>query len=102
GGDRSSRLRKGGVMSAAIGSMLVVAGALALYAASPQQQLLQSSVSRRGSTWSGAVGLLGGLVVLLRWAGPATAVFIALTLASLVWTLVPPIAAWVRRTKESQ
>ena len=82
---------------AAIGIAMVTAGALALYAASPQQRLTAGPLRRRAFGWGGAVALGLGLVSLLQWAGPATAVFIALTVAPLVWTVAPPVAAWWRR-----
>ena len=84
---------------AATGFAIVIAAALALYAASPQQKLTDRPLPRRALGWGGLAGLLAGLATLLQWAGPATAVFIVLTLAPLVWTVVPPIAAWWRRPR---
>lgn len=84
---------------AAIGMAIVIGAALALYAASPQQCLTTRNLPQTALGWGGLAGLAAGLIVLLQWAGPATAVFIVLTLATLVWTLVPPAAAWLRRPK---
>jgi hypothetical protein len=87
------------VSVAAIGMATAVAAALALYAASPQQRLTRRNLPGAALGWGGLVGLAASLAILLQWAGPATAVFIMLTLATLVWTLVPPAAAWLRRPK---
>lgn len=84
---------------AATGSAIVMVSALALYAASPQQRLTMRKLPRKVLCWGGLLGMVAGLMALLQWAGPATAVFIALTLAPLVWTLVPPIIAWWHRPK---
>lgn len=82
------------------GILMTAAGALALYLASPHQQALTAPRSPRVLGWAGAGGLLLGLVMLLNWAGPATAVFIMLTAAMLVWSTVPLVAAWVRHRGE--
>ncbi len=84
---------------AATGIAIIVAGALALYAASPQQRLTDRALPRRALAWGGFAALALGLAALLQWAGPATAVFILFTLAPLVWTVVPPVAAWWRRPR---
>ena len=84
---------------AVIGIVAVMAAALALYAASPQQRLTSRAMPRRVLGWGGIAGLLIGLAALLQWAGPATAFFIVLTLAPLVWTVAPPLAAWWHRPK---
>ncbi|MFC0205827.1 hypothetical protein [Novosphingobium soli] len=83
-------------MLAWLGACLVAAGALALYLAAPHQVLVAPGGPRRSFGWAGVALLVLGLVALLNWAGPATAVFIAFTFASLVWTLVPLLAAWLR------
>lgn len=85
-------------MVSTIGIILVAAGALAIYLAHPNQ-VLASRTLPRTAKWSGGVALLLGLAILLSWAGPATAVFIAITDAMLVWTLVPLAAAWLRGPK---
>ncbi len=87
------------MISGAVGMIVTIAAALALYAASPQQRLTARALPRHLLGWGGLAALLLGLVALLQWAGPATAVFIVLTLAPLVWTVVPPLAAWLRRPK---
>ncbi len=81
------------------GMAVVVAASLALYLASPQQLAVRRALPRRVLGRAGAAGLVAGLFLLLKWAGPATAVFIALTLVMLVWTGAPMLAAWLRRPK---
>ncbi len=78
-----------------IGAALVMAGAFLLYLASPNQSVTAATLPRRALAWGGAAGLSGGQAVLLGWAGPATAVFIALTFASLVWSIVPLVFLWL-------
>lgn len=80
------------------GGVLVLAGALALYAAAPNQLLLKRRAGKLAG-YAGLAVLLAGLAVLLSWAGPGTAVFIFLTLAMLAWTVVPLAAAWLRSRK---
>ncbi|MEE4451005.1 hypothetical protein [Novosphingobium resinovorum] len=82
-----------------IGIGLVMAGALLLYLSSPNQSV--TPLPRRACGRGGAAVLLAGQGVLLAWAGPATAVFIALTFASLVWSLVPLLALWLRARGEA-
>lgn len=82
------------------GILMTAAGALALYLASPHQQALTDPRPPRVLGWAGAGGLLLGLVMLLDWAGSATAVFITLTAAMLVWSTVPLAVAWVRQRGE--
>jgi len=88
------------VILAISGMAIVLAASLALYLASPQQRLTKRAVPRAAYGWGGLTGLVVGLIVLWQWAGPATAVFIAMTLATLIWTIVPPAAAWLGRPKE--
>ncbi|MCC2977951.1 hypothetical protein LK533_14870 [Sphingomonas sp. PL-96] len=81
------------------GAVLVMAGALACYAAAPHQKLLARPGRSRAPV--GALLLVLGTALLLQWAGPATALFIACTLAMLVWSVVPLAAAWARRPRSS-
>ncbi len=82
-----------------IGMGIVTGASLALYLASPHQLIMKRPLPAPVLGWGGLAGLVLGLVLLLQWAGPATAVFIALTLAMLVLTVVPLAAAWLRRPK---
>lgn len=81
-------------MIAAIGGIIVLACALLLYLASPNRKILGSGNLRRGRLSAGLAGLVLGLVLILQWAGTATSVFIVLTLAMLVLTIVPLAVAW--------
>lgn len=85
-----------------IGAILVMAGAFLLYLASPNQTFIAAALPRRACRWFAGTVLLAGQAVLLGWAGPATAVFIALTFASLVWSIVPLVFMWLgaRRAAE--
>lgn len=84
-----------------IGAVLVMAGAFLLYLASPNQPVTGTALPRGACGWGGAAGLSAGQVALLSWAGPATAVFIALTFACLVWSIVPLVFMWLRARIES-
>lgn len=85
-------------MLAAIGgATLVLAGAVCCYLGSPNQKWRKTRVRRLD--WVGGAAIVLGLALLLFWAGPATAVFIAMTLAMLIWTMAPVAAAWVRRPR---
>lgn len=81
------------------GGLLVLLGALALYAASPNQKLLKQPAGK-AVLWGGLAVLLIGTILLFTWAGPATAIYIMMTLAMFVWTVVPMAAAWARRPRE--
>ena len=81
------------------GMAIVIAGSLALYLASPQQLLVKRTLPAPILGWTGLVLVFAGLGLLLQWAGPATAVFVAFTLAMLIWTVVPLLPAWLRKPK---
>lgn len=80
----------------ATGMALSLLAGLFFYLSSPNQLLWAARIPRRALAWVGVVLAIVGLVQLLRWAGPATAVFIGFTAIMLVWTFVPLIAAWLR------
>lgn len=84
---------------AALGAAAILAGAGALYIASPQQCAFARALPRRLLGWSGGAAILAGQVLLLTWAGPAAALFIGLTLAMTAWTLAPLLAGW-RRSRQ--
>jgi len=88
------------VDTAAIGSLaggvLVLLSALLLHLAAPHQQWGALPVRPALCGWSGAGALAIGTALLLGWAGPATAIFIALTLLMTVWSIVPVAIAWWR------
>jgi hypothetical protein len=83
-----------------IGAPLVMAGAFLVYLASPNCSAATTVGMRRASGWGGGAVMLAGQIALLCWAGPATAVFIVLTFASLVWSVVPLLALWLRMRQE--
>ncbi len=85
----------------AFGTMLAIVGALLLYLASPNQRATARALPGTALAVAGGAVLALSLAALLRWAGPATAVFIWFTIAMMVWTLAPPAAAWLRRPKQA-
>ena len=85
-----------------IGIVLTLLGATALYASTPHQKLLVRTASPIAWRLVGWAVLISGLLALLFWAGPATAVFIWVTMATLAWSLVPLSAAWWRHRQETR
>lgn len=79
-----------------LGGLLVAVAALALYAGSPNQRWLAVVPRPAAIRWAGAAMMVAGLIVTGRWAGPATTVFIVMTVAMLVWSIVPLGIAWWR------
>ncbi|WP_250458663.1 hypothetical protein [Microbulbifer litoralis] len=74
---------------------LMALGALALYLASPNQRLLSRPLPRRPLAAAGGAMLAVSLYLLLQYSGAAAAVFILVTGAMLVWTVLPmAIAYW--------
>ncbi|TIX51659.1 hypothetical protein [Alteraurantiacibacter aquimixticola] len=82
-------------MTLIIGSILVLAGSVATYLASSNQQVTKRKLPSPLLKWCGLGGILAGLVALLQWSGPATSFFITMTLTMLIWTGLPIIAAWI-------
>lgn len=81
-------------------AVLAVAGAILLYVASPQQQLLaRGPWPSRQRAWPGASCVLASLVLLWPRMGAAAAVAAWLTVLMLVWTLAPFLGAWRARTR---
>ena len=85
----------------ALAMAAIVLGALALYGASPNQLVFAGRRARGWLGWPGGALVVLGTGLLLRWSGPAAAVFTAATLVMLVWTLVPPLAAWRRGDRKA-
>lgn len=84
---------------AILGMVLTIVGATLLYAGAPHQQL--TSAGRQPALIvAGALATLLGLPPLLTFFGPAAAVFVWLTLAMLVWSVVPIAVAWRRGPRE--
>lgn len=82
-------------MVALAGAGLVIVAATMLYLASPNQKLAVIS-ARRPLGWIGVALMTAGLLLVAGWAGPATSVFIALTAAMTIWSIVPLAVAWRR------
>ena len=83
-------------MAATLGMACTLLGAAAIYLASPNQLLTEMAMPRRPLVWGGTAASMLGLALLFQWAGPATAVFIHVTLTMLVWSLVPITIAWIK------
>lgn len=77
-----------------LGLLATLAGATAMYAGTPNQKLLREQASPRLWFRTGCGLWVSGLLLLLTWAGPATAIFMALTAAMLSWSLFPILLAW--------
>lgn len=76
-------------------------GATALYLASPNQQALAQRISPRIGCILGIAALSISLMLFLRVAGPATSVYVLLTLVMLLWSLPPLLFAWLRQRKRN-
>jgi glucose dehydrogenase len=83
----------------AVAFLLVVLGSVATYLASPNQRLTAHVRPRRTIGVSGLLMVIAGLILTMTQAGRATSVFIALTMAMLVWTVMPIATAWWRRPR---
>lgn len=84
------------------GGLLAVLASGLLYLASPNQRWGDLPFPPRLAGWGGVAFLLAGTALMLRWAGPATAIFIVTTLAMTVWSVVPIAVAWWRRGAEGK
>lgn len=89
-------------MGAIIGGLLVAASAWLLYLAAPHQKWGRLPCPPAVAGWSGLALLLGGGALLLSWAGRATAIFILLTIAMTIWSVVPVTIAWWRGAPEGK
>jgi hypothetical protein len=88
-----------GVFLAVAATVLLVAGALALYATTRHQALLPNPAPQTVGR-AGWLLVSAALIGFLNVAGPATAVFIWMTALMFVWSLAPVIAKWLRWKKE--
>jgi glucose dehydrogenase len=89
-------------MLVAAGDAATLMGAMLVYLASRNQPLMGNAKRRKLAGWLGAALLAAGLLLLLAGMRPASAVFTAVTLAMLVWSLAPLAAAWWCRPREEQ
>lgn len=87
---------------AILGGLLVCVAAMLLYLAAPHQQMGRLPCPPRLAGWGGLALLIAGTGLLLRWAGVATAIFIALTLVMTIWSVVPVTIAWRRGAPEGK
>lgn len=76
--------------------------ALLFYLASPHQLWGTLSVRPRILGWIAAALLIAGIALLLQWSGRATTIFIAMTLAMTVWSVIPLALAWWRGVPEGK
>lgn len=89
------------MISALCGGLLVILSSVLLYLASPNRRWGTLPFTPRLAGWSGLVLLLAATGLMLRWAGSATAIFIVLTAAMTVWSIVPIAIAWWRHKPAS-
>ncbi|GAA5069001.1 hypothetical protein [Lysobacter panacisoli] len=89
------------VWSLSASAALAILGAILLYIASPQQQLLRRGPwPTRAHGWPGTLCVLASLALLWPRMGSAAAVATWFTLLMLVWTLIPFAGAWCARRRE--
>lgn len=79
--------------------ILAAVGASLIYAGSRNQVLIPASTMQRKLLFTGIAVLIISLVIMLQWFGPAAAIFIWLTVAMLMWSIVPIAAVWWRSKK---
>lgn len=84
---------------ASLGVLLTALGAALAYAGAPHQQVTRTG-RHPGRLICGAAAIAAGLPALLAYFGPAAAVFVWLTVAMLVWSVLPLAVAWRRGPKE--
>ena len=83
-----------------IAMLLSLLCSVALYVASPHQKLFSSLPSRAVSFGLAALSGLGGLVMLFKYFGPATAIFVFVTLLTLVWSTLPLVLSYTKHQRE--
>ena len=71
-----------------------VTGAVLLYLASPNQRVTRRRTARKDLALAGVGAEAVSLAAFLAAAGPATAVFIWMTLAMLAWSIAPLLTVW--------
>ena len=83
-----------------IAMLLSLLCAAALYVASPHQKMFSTPPARVVSSGLAVVSGLGGLVMLLVYFGPATAMFVFVTLLTLVWSTLPLVLSYTKHLRE--
>lgn len=81
-------------MNAIVGSVVMLAASFLFYLASPNRKIGLKLSHPGALKLVGSFGLIAGLALILTWSGPATSVFIALTLIMFILTLAPLGIAW--------
>ncbi|RXR30827.1 hypothetical protein [Sphingobium fluviale] len=84
------------------GGVLTLLSALLFYFASPNRKLFTAKNRPLIFKVAGSTGLVIGLVLLLQHYGPATAVFVSVTLAMLVLSIAPLAIAWWKGMPEDR
>ncbi|TDW65404.1 hypothetical protein EDF57_103588 [Novosphingobium sp. PhB55] len=84
------------------GGLFAVLASMLLYLASANQRWGDLPFPPRLAGWSGLAFMVTATVMMLRWAGAATAIFIVATLAMTVWSVVPLAIAWWRHEPEGR
>ena len=82
------------------GGLLAAAGAMLFYLASPHQKLCKPTKAPRVLNRTACILLALGTILMLFWAGPATAIFIVMTVVMAVWSIIPVVIAWRRGAPE--
>lgn len=90
------------MIGATLGSVMIALSATLLYLAAPHQRWGRLPCKPSRVLWLGLVLLVAGTILLFRWAGTATAIFIGLTILMAVWSLVPLAVAWWRGIPETK
>lgn len=87
---------------AVIGALLTMIGAFLLYGGADNQRLSARGGRRPAFRIAGGAAFVLALPFLFGGLGPATAIFMWLILAMLIWSIVPLALAWWRRPKETR
>lgn len=87
---------------ALLATIAAFAGAILLYLAAPNQRVTPRTTARKDLLLAGLIAEIVALVAFLVVAGPATAVFIWLTLAMLAWSTLPMLTVWRDAKKKAE
>ena len=90
------------MIGAILGCLCAAVAAVLLYLAAPHQKWGALPCRPGLLGWAGALSLALGTMLLLGWAGPATAIFILLTILMTIWSVVPVAIAWRRGAPEGK
>jgi hypothetical protein len=80
-----------------LGHALAILGAILLYLASDNQRLLRRHAPRRVFAIAGFAAEVTSLVTLFQVFGPATAVFVWITITMTIWSIVPLMSVWYQK-----